>query len=200
MPNVVPIPLFADAGAVVGLLVLIFTVVGWLVNLANSQNNPPAPPPNRPRPPRPKGDRVKNEIDIFLQEVKGQTVPPEDVVLEALPPGQARGRSRANVPPMPPEPQPVARPRLTSDSPHLESHVGETLASHHLSSNVGEPQPSANRPDPRTVGEMVALPTLGGQSPKTTATPIVNLFRNRQSIQQAILVNEILSKPKAMRE
>jgi hypothetical protein len=37
MPFLIPPPIFADAGAVVGLLVLIFTVVGWLVNLANSQ-------------------------------------------------------------------------------------------------------------------------------------------------------------------
>jgi hypothetical protein len=198
MPNVIPPPLFADAGAVVGLLVLIFTVVGWLVNLANSQNNPPAPPPNRPRPPRPKGDRVQNEIDIFLQEVRGKNIPDEDVVLESLPPEPAR-QPRRPVPQPPPheQPRPASRGRL---APHVESHVGETLASHHLAAHVGEAQPSLDRPDPRTAGEMVALPTLGGQSPKQAGTPIVALFRNRESIQQAILVNEILSKPKSMRE
>jgi hypothetical protein len=199
MPNVIPPPLFADAGAVVGLLVLIFTVVGWLVNLANSQNNPPAaPPPNRPRPPRPKGERVKNEIDIFLQEVRGQTVPQEDVVLESLPPEAVRQRSRPTPPPPPPEPpRPPQRARLGS---HVESHVGEALASHHLATNVGDAQPSLEMTDPRTAGEMVALPTLGGQSTKQSSAPIINLFRDRRSIQQAILVNEILSKPKSMRD
>ncbi len=138
MPNLIPPPLFADAGAVVGLLVLVFTVVGWLVNLANSQNNPQAAPPNRPRPPRPKGQRVKSEIDMFLQEVRGQKIPQEDVVLEALPPEPPRRHSRPSPPPLPESPRPTTRGRLSSFTTQVQSHVGETLASHHLASNVGE--------------------------------------------------------------
>lgn len=119
MPVFIPPPLFADAGGVVALLVLIFTVVGWLVNLANSQNNPPAPPPpqNRPRPPRPKANRVQNEIDIFLQDVRGQNASKEDVVLEALPPEKPGGRPRPVAPLSPQATQPAppaSRSRLAA--------------------------------------------------------------------------------------
>jgi hypothetical protein len=197
MPNLIPLPLLADAGAVVGLLVLIFTVVGWLVNLANSQNNPPAPPPNRPRPPRPKGDRVQSEIDIFLKEVRGETVPQEDVVLESVPP---EPRSRPALAPISEEPaRSTSRGRLGSALPQLSPHVGETLANHHLASTVGETQPSRERHDPRTAGEMVALQSLGTQTSRQAA-PIINLFRTKKSVQQAILVSEVLAKPKSMRE
>ena len=198
MPNLIPLPVFADASAVVGLLVLIFTVVGWLVNLANSQNNPPAAPPNRPRPPRPKGERVQNEIDIFLREVRGETVPQEDVILESVPPQPVQQRTRQAPPPLPQEMPRSARTPLGSVTPQVESHVGG-LASHHLASSVGKPAEPMQFADPRTAGEMVALQSLGGQTPKQ-AGPIINLFRSQNSIRQAILVSEILAKPKALRE
>jgi hypothetical protein len=200
MPVFIPPPVFADAGAVVGLLVLIFTVVGWLVNLANAQNNPPAAPPqNRPRPPRPKPDRVQNEIDIFLREVKGQSAPKEDVVLEALPP--QRPRPSASPPPPPMETaQPSTRVRLATVAPSVESHVGETLASHHLATNVGDKPPSLELPPTPTIGEMVAHKPLGGASREASKIPIANLFKERNSVRQAVLVNEILSKPKALRD
>jgi hypothetical protein len=203
MPVLIPPPLFADAGAVVGLLVLIFTVVGWLVNLANSQNNPAAPPPqNRPRPPRPKADRVQNEIDVFLQEVRGQNVPKEDVVLEALPPERPGGRPRPVAPAPPPQPEtapPTGRNRLATVASSVESHVGETLASHHLATNVGDKPPVAHLPTAQTGGEMVALQPLGRPA-AGARLPVISLFKERQTIRQAVLVNEILSKPKALRE
>ena len=193
MPDLFPQPLFADAGFIVGLLVVIFTVVGWLVNMANAQNNPPPPPQKRPpKPPRPKRERVQNEIDIFLREVKGDTVvSEEDVVLESAPPQRRPGLA----PPAGEESE--ARGRLGTMTSHMESHVGETLASHHLETHVGESQPSLELPDPRAAGEMVAVQ---GRSAKATPLPIMGLLRSRQGIRQAILVNEILSKPKALRD
>jgi hypothetical protein len=78
--------------------------------------------------------------------------------------------------------------------------VGETLASHHLATHVGEKPAPLVHSDPRAAGEMVALPSLGGIAQKASRSPIVNLFRDSKSVQQAILVNEILSKPKALRD
>ncbi len=145
---------------------------------------------------------MQNEIDIFLQEVRGQNVPKEDVVLEALPPQPSAGRLRpiAAPPPQSPPVQPASRGRLATVAPSVESHVGETLASHHLATNVGEGPAPLVHSDPRALGEMVALPSLGGKTAKASQSPIVNLFRDAKSVQQAILVNEILSKPKALRD
>lgn len=194
MPNLLPQPLFADAGFIVGLLVLIFTVVGWLVNIANAQNQPPPPPQKRPpRPPRPKRERVQNEIDIFLKEVRGDTVIDEDdVVLESVP---QTTRQRPGLEAQSEEEG--SRSRLGKMAPHLESHVGEHLASHHLESHVGEPQPKRESPDPRATGEMLAIQ---GKTAKSTPLPIAGLLKNREGIRQAIMVNEILSKPKALRD
>ncbi len=194
MPMFLPQPVFADAGAVVGLLVLIFTIVGWLVNLANSQNNPPAPPQNRPRPPRPRQDRVQNEIDIFLQEVRGERPADDDVVLEALPPEPRRR-------PAPPPPNVPVREPAAPRTPHrgrlghMESHLDETLSSHHLESRMHEPR--SPRETPHQVGEMAALQPRG--TAKKTPLAIIQLLRDQQGVRQAMLVNEILSKPKSLR-
>lgn len=201
MPNLFPLPVLADAGAVVGLLVLIFSVVGWLVNLANSQNNPPVPQKQRPRPPRPRrqGQRMQNEIDIFLKEVRGEeTVSDDDVVVESVPPKSARQRRTrtASPPPQPPPTKSQESRRLGSVEANLDSHVGESLSSHHLASPMGEDPSQGERPDYRGVGEMVAIQK--GRS--TSALPVMQMLRDRQGLRNAILVNEILSKPKSLRE
>lgn len=202
MFNIFLQPVFADAGAVVGLLVLIFTVVGWLVNLANSQQNPPAKQKQGPRP-RPQRDRVQNEIDIFLKEVRGEAPAEPDIVIESLPPETTRRRSRPTppTPPTRPEPLPEAqRSRMSRVGSHVESHVGESLSTHHLESHFGatEPQPMPS-PDPRAMGEVIAMQPEGS-SAKTAPLPMIGMLKNRQGIRQAILVNEILSKPKALRD
>ncbi len=195
-----PPPVFADATTVVGLLVLIFTVVGWLVNLANSQNNPPPPPQNRPRPPRPRRDRVQNEIDIFLKEVRGQK-PEDDIVVESLPP-EPRRRGGAPPPPVVPRPEappaPRQRGRLGHISSHMDSHVGETLASHHLESHVGEPRPVLEVLEVDAAAQMAAMPSRGAAN--KTPLPMLALLRDKQGIRHAMIVNEVLSKPKSLRE
>lgn len=205
MFDIFPQPIFADASAVVGLLVLIFTVVGWLVNLANNQQNPPAKQRPQQRPPRPQRDRVQNEIDVFLKEVRGEATAAEepDIVVESLPPETSRRRSRSTPPPPPPEY--VAEPQRSrlSDrmAPHVQSHVGESLSSHHLESHFGEreEQPVDESLDPRAAGDIMALQP-GGQTRKAAPLPLVGMLKDRRGIRQAILVNEILSKPKALRD
>ena len=203
MPPLLPPPVFADAGAVVGLLVLIFTVVGWLVNLANSQNNPPAPPQNRPRPPRPREDRVQNEIDIFLQEVRGEKLADDDVVME-VPPPEPR---RRGTPPR------LRRPLFPSRNPRpfRDSGAGwgtsrptwiRTWAKRFPAITWKTTWASCARcmetPNARLAAEMAALESRG--TAKQPPLSIIGLLRDQQGIRQAILVNEILSKPKSLRE
>lgn len=203
MWNLFPQPLFAADGSwIVGLLVIIFTVVGWLVNLANSQQKPVAKQGQPQRPRRPQRERVKNEIDIFLKEVRGEAPQEDDIVVESLPPDASRRRSRSTPPPpRQPAPPEAQRGRLGRVASHVESHVGETLATHHLESHIGEREPQATpeTKNPRAMGEMMAMQTKG-QSTKTAPLPILGMLNNREGIRQAILVNEILSKPKALRD
>jgi len=113
----------------------------------------------------------------------------EDVVLESVPPQEQRRKKRQ--PAREPAEQTERKRRLAS---HVESHVGESLSRHHLESHVGS-QPTRRESSPGAVGEMVAL-----QRGSTKAPPILGLLKSRQGIRQAILVNEVLSKPKALRD
>ncbi len=201
MPQFLITPLFAAGGGemVVALLLFVFTVVGWLVNLANNQNNPPAPPQKRPRPPRPKANRVQNDIDIFLQEVQGGGASDDEIMMDAVAPDPRRAPPpRPSAPPPPPVEEP-SRKRLSTMESQLDSHVGETLASHHLESHVGEPD-SPISTGAKSSGDIAAVQPRGGRTGGKSSVPLIGLLKSRQGIQQAILVNEILSKPLALRD
>ena len=66
-------PLLAiDPGAIVGLIVLVLSVLGWLVNLIKGEDNAPKA---RPRQGNAAGKDLRSEIQNFLDELSGGQKP-----------------------------------------------------------------------------------------------------------------------------
>jgi hypothetical protein len=69
---------FIDIGDLITLVVFVLIALGWISNLITGKQQPQKPPmmggpPRRPAPPR--DDRIKSEIEIFLEQVGGQKRP-----------------------------------------------------------------------------------------------------------------------------
>lgn len=157
----------------------------------------------------PRQDRLKDEIENFLREAGGKkrpAEPPREVVAEAPP---ARPQRAQPLPPQrrPPRRPAVKRPALTSPPPgrdletrHLERGVqlGEGVRGHlgqymeervagtvqqHLGSTEEGRHAAAQFPRP-------------GQA---AAHPLLSLLRSPEGMRQAIVLNEILTRPSQRR-
>src|SRR6476620_1352940 len=111
MSAIVRIPLLA-AGIDFGLIVMAaIGVISWLINMANQKQKQPQPPPAA-RQPRPREDKLRNEIDVFLQEVSGRKPKPEPVAIEIVSEDELRQRRTVKkpIPRAKPTTQPVVVP------------------------------------------------------------------------------------------
>lgn len=110
--------LLADIGGLFAIGFLLISFIGWVINLINAQNPPPAPNRGPQRPPPARDRKVQNEIEQFLQEAMGaKRRPPAEVPaneIEILEPAPQRRpptpRPEVNRPVAPP----MARPAPTS--------------------------------------------------------------------------------------
>src|SRR5262245_32610537 len=115
-------PLLADVEKILGAVVVIFWIVGWLIKLVATQNQKNPPVANRPRPPaRPRDERLQEEIDIFIQEVSPQRTPPRRPAPQSARPAPPPARPTpptarrkpivaTPAPPAPPKPPRRVRP------------------------------------------------------------------------------------------
>ena len=107
--------LLADFGGFFAVLFLLISFFGWIINMINAQNPPPAPNRGPQRRPRARDRKVQNEIEQFLQEAMGNKgaarqdeVPDDQIeVVEATPPRRVAPPRRK------PRPQPTTAPRAT---------------------------------------------------------------------------------------
>src|SRR5579864_2467657 len=82
-------PILADVDAVIGVIIFLITVVGWVANLVSSKNQKGPPVANRPRPPqRPRDERLQQEINIFIED-SGAQKKKTATGRPAVPPGRA---------------------------------------------------------------------------------------------------------------
>lgn len=208
----------ADIGPILGLLVFLFTIVGWLVNLANNNQPQNQPPQRRPQGGPPPGGgndpRVQNEIEVFLQEVRGQRPP-------ARPPKPANDDFVIEVV----DEQPKPRRTLSSQ---LKEHRAETAPSEHSAREVKRARDKKDAAEGkkhsarvtfastspnamRKAAEAVRLKAAGQQSPgllggeakppaRTMAVSYAAMLQNPAQVKQAIVINEILSRPKSLRK
>lgn len=121
-------PIFAapaDIEALIKIGIGVVLGIGWLIRFIASKNQAAAPPPQRraQRPPAQRDEKIKNEIEVFLQEVTGRKAPPKQAeAARPVPqateprPTQARPQRPATVPQRPAA-RPVASPTTTSASP-----------------------------------------------------------------------------------
>ncbi len=224
MTDIIAEPIFAAAGeAVIYLLVVVFTLISWIVNLANSQkqkNNETreqSRPPGRRNQRRERTDeRIQNEIEVFLQEVRGKrdsrrpTSEPE-LVAEVIPEEEPHHESlrrqleekkklAAREAEKAARKKARLRPKVgTKELPHLESKLS---AGEEPAIAVGKPialQPltEAERSAKRAEANAREMQAVYGA--KAIGNVWTEIFRDPKQVRQAIVLNEILAKPKSLR-
>jgi len=189
-----PNPVFAvDMDTLLTVVLVVIMILSWLIKFVNSQQKPPAAG-GRPRPPRPRDTHLSNEIDNFLQEVTGS------------------GRKKPKKTPLPKRTQPnssTVERRPARDSNRLESGIPSHLADSTENRISHQVEDYLKHDVNERVTEQLGS-FSGGDTALSTATPlrrtspagarkIVDLLRDPVGIRQAIVINELLSRPKALR-
>lgn len=124
--------LAVDLGEIVGLIVVVITILGSLINFLSNKNQPQAPRPQQRRPPQPpvnRGDKISNEIEVFLQEVTGR---------KPAPPVAER--------PAPPRPAPAPQVQVPQPRRVVTQQPMPTATPERKSLPPVQPAPSQHRP------------------------------------------------------
>jgi hypothetical protein len=195
-----------NVGQIIGLIIFTISVLSWFVNLVqgNQQNQAPRPK-NRPR------DPAQSELEKFLQEVVGTKNQPEKKrpappVPQQKPPRAASDKKGGKAKSQQPRPAAAAtatqRPGERAAATHLQtsalgqgirSHLHEHMEPNRIGAAVQRDITSAVRDDLRPDATSDALNRAGN------IHPLAKALRDPQGVRQAILLNEILSRPKSLR-
>ena len=220
-------PLLAfDLRFAIFLAFIVISIISWIMNQVKA-NQPPQAAPRKPPPaPRPRNDRIQQEIDTFLKEATGRRAPPQRVeVLDADDieivgsPAPAR---------RPPQRKPTTAKRPAAPPPPIAApqRPGQNLAGRQLTSSSPIAQPRSRMDErvaaqsaqnlPHSVDQSVARHlgvfaaeaslSTGSQAQSGTRiarhSPAVSLLaalRTPAGVQQAVMMQEILQKPRALR-
>lgn len=212
---------------VIGLIVVVLTILGSLINFLSGKNLPQQPRPQQRRPPQQpvRGDKISNEIEVFLQEVTGRKPPQRPaerpVPRQATPPEQPAAQRRVIAPrPVAPPPSAPERKVLqpatqTSATPLSEraapgsQDLGSSVRTHineYMDPKRLEKQVAADMRDTVAATVQAHLGQFSGE--KLTGVrkenqrvqqthPIVALLRNPDGVRQAILIKEVLERRSA---
>ncbi|MGE3313820.1 MAG: hypothetical protein AB7O26_01805 [Planctomycetaceae bacterium] len=207
---------------VIGLIVVVLTILGSLINFLSGKNQPQQPRPQQRRPQQPmRGDKISNEIEVFLQEVTGRKPPQRPaerpVPRPASPPEQpaprrvVAPRPAATAPPAPERKvlQPVAASPATllGDRPapgsqdlgssvrtHLNEYMDPTRLEKQVAADMRDTVAAAVQAH---LGQFAGASLTGHRSEKKHVQqthPIVALLRNPDGVRQAILIKEVLER------
>jgi len=211
--------LLADIGDFVPLLIGAIAFIGWIANKMKEAAGGPAAGAEAV-PGKQEGGRVQAEIDRFLQEVRGAGgQPPAANVVEAddafeTPAQPVRQQRRQAQSPPPPKPAPTEKPRRLVDrhaigQRHIDSQVDDLVAEHLPSQRMGN---LVEQDLGRGVDQSVAshLGSASGTQVETAAVwedgvnalsaeYLAGLLSRPEGMRQAVLVHEILSRPKGRR-
>lgn len=230
--------ILAQLGGWFALGFLVISFIGWIINLINSQNPPPAPDRGRQRRPQARDRKVQNEIEDFLEEAMGkQRGGPEQVrpdEIEVLEPAASTARRAPSRPRRRPPSRPGSGPKQTppASQPPRQRRPGSGVASRHvlpsqeLGSNVTshlqehmgrrvaqETEQHLPHSVDRTVAQHLGDFTADDRDTRDTVKPVhrsrVNIsnpaglideLRSPAGMRKAILLQEILSKPRMLRK
>ncbi len=199
-----PEPILAiTPGQVIGLIIFTISVLSWFVNLVKGNQPNQAPrPKNRPR------DPVQSELEKFLQEVVGNKEQPERK-RPAPQPKQSRAPNDKKGGKGKPQQQRPARAETVTQRP------GERAAASHLQTSAlgqGVRSHLHEHMEPNRIGaavqqdiDLAVRKDLGPDAASDALTragnihPLAQALRDPQGVRQAILLNEILSRPKSLR-
>lgn len=207
-----------DPSAVITIVIILISIIGWLVNYLNEKArevqprrvNPQQQQPRQPRvdAERPRDDKFQAEIDQFLQEVGGRNKPnqqrrqePEPIEIEVVPDYEIAERERGD--------------RGTRKLSSIEDrHIAPTTSSFstsfqdQIAANARATAADQVRRETRDLSERVApaADSQGDAYNRGTAgrssnasqpidpREIVDLLRDPRGVRKAILVNEILRR------
>lgn len=213
------LPIFAiDFGQVVGLIILVLSVLSWFVNVVKGNGEQAAPKAN-PRPPRRKDERVRQEIEEFLQEVLKQPGRPreeprpfESKKVQPVPARAAnqqssrpKGQGKQNKGNKGRGSQPAKRPtELTFGNEKAAAAIPALAMPHLATSNLGEAirGSSLKHLEPHALGleKGAAAAVVGAVAAKPEAAQALrSLFGDRNDLKRAILIQEVLGRPLALR-
>jgi hypothetical protein len=192
--------------------VFVISILGWLVNTIKGVDANGNPLPNRQRP-RPEGRAkpdLRSEIEVFIEELKQ----PQRPQPQGQPPNQRANPSANRGPDRPRgERTPKKKKEQTAKSAAKTSPKGEAasgsklrehVASYMAENRVGAEvqQHLAHRVDQAvqkdlsggTVAPISAAPGLNNAPPH----PLLVMLSKPEGMRQAILLNEILQKPRVL--
>ena len=179
-----------DISHIIGLCVLVVSVLSWFVNVI--QGNTPDGAP-RPQKPKPKPQQGRSEIETLLQELSGDKQKPKSE-------GE-RGRTKPKTAPQrpgAPPPYAASRPAPRVADTHLSSsNLGGGVRSHQMANRVeAAVQQEITGAVQHDLGNRIAAALPPSERP---VHPLVKVLRDPNGVRQAILLNEILQRPKARR-
>ena len=202
------IPLTIAAGIevhqIIGISVLVITVLSWFVNYI--QGNTPDGVPRQPQRPRPKPQSGRSEIEELLQELSGEKRKPKPEQREQPPrppkpqPQPERARAKPKPAPQKPanlSPAPSSRPTARVSGSALPSaNLGGNIRSHQLGNQIDVAVQKEVAAVSHDLGNRIGAALPAQERP---LHPLVKVLRDPNGIRQAILLNEILQRPKALR-
>jgi hypothetical protein len=210
-----------DPGTVIFFVFAVISFISWIANQANAAKKVPPPRNPNPQAPAQRNPQVQREIERFLREAaakqRGQMVeadeievvrpesarrpPPKRKVVEKPRPAAARGLSSA-------KPQGLAGPARPGEglaARHLAPKAQSSVANEHL------PQSKAAVPLPDDVSKSVsahlgvfaaggtAAAAPAGAPRRRAANSFLKELRTPQGMRSAIVMQEILKRPRALR-
>jgi hypothetical protein len=213
-----------DPGAIVGLIVLVLSVLGWLVNLIKGEDNVPKA---RPRQGNAAGKDLRSEIQDFLDELTvtrnpdrpNRRPPSEEEVLileEDQPvrkpvrpakPEKPRRKEKTATAKTPPAPAPRSISQVQQQhlpTSRLGSGVQDHIATHMAAGQVTSQAQAfiGHRVEQAVQQDLGAASLATGAVPGLSVAklhPALTFLTRPGSIRDAIVVSEILQPPKALR-
>jgi hypothetical protein len=196
-------------GELVPLIMFAVFAISWVLKLITSNKQPAEAPVRRPgRPVRPREGRVEDEIDVFIQEVDQQRQQsPQRPKQPGKPPAKATTARRRSEPPPPAPPAPRRRVGEEMDrKPLVDPKLGGGVRA--AAAGIVAAERQLDRGVEQHLNDRIEqsveqhLGTFSGnrvvKAENTPASRLRLMLRNK-SARQAILLNEILSPPRALR-
>lgn len=203
-----PLVLGADFGNIVVVIIFVISILSGIINLI--QGNKPDGTPRVKQPPKSPPD-----IDDLLRQLMGEKPKAKQEPKPPKPPKRQaqqadRGRSKPNPAlerpamaraPIPPRQTSQTRQSVATidarDATLPTSSLGQSVRSHHLGNRVD--QSVEKDISKAVVADLGNSPLAVPSIPDQPLHPLVSVLRDPQGIRQAVLLNEILKKPKGFR-
>ncbi len=208
-----PLVFGVQFGEIVGIVVLVISVLSWFVNVIQGNTVDGA---LRQKKPQPKPQQGRNDIEELLKGLTGEKRKPDPEQRPPQPPKPSKPAERPRSKPNPALQRPGGTPR-TSAPPRqgnvgaeakqqlgkqpagklTSANLGSGVRSQHLGSRVDtEVAQDIGAAVQNDLGRGLAIaPSVHEQS----IHPLVKVLRDPQGVRQAVLLNEILQRPKSLR-